>query len=350
MSRQSKANNIRLVAARAGVSIASVSRVVNNRTDVSEETRRRIQAVIDELNFTPDKSSERIFNIGIVLAQEQPVISNYISPLIAGMTDFASRNGLIISVMMNSIGNRGRSLLQLIRERRCDALCLPMSGERLAELDAIDRAGIPAMLINGPVRRRKIGYINNNAYLAACRIASHLLELGHVKIGFLAQCTDHDENHLHRVKGYVDTLRNHGVKPEKKWFVEHIPTLLAQEAGYLQALRLFEQAPEVTAVIAADDEMAMGVYKACWETGRRIPEDISVTGFDDLPQSEFLTPPLTTVRQPLFEVGAKAINYLQLYLQNNLEELPCETIDPELVIRNSSAAPRTGAEKSICGN
>ena len=132
-----------------------------------------------------------------------------------------------------------------------------------------------------------------------------------------------------------------GIQPEKRFFVEHIPTQLAQEAGYLQALKLFEQAPDVTAIVAADDEMAMGAYKACWKTRRRIPDDISVVGFDDLPQSEFLTPGLTTARQPLFEVGTKAINYLVLHLQGNLNELPCETLDPELVVRDSTAPAKS---------
>ena len=346
MPRTGKINNIHLVAERAGVSVASVSRVVNNRTDVSEKTRRRVQAVIDELNFSPNKGSDRLFHIGIILSPEQPVVSNYMSPLIAGMTDFASRSNLILSVMVNAFGARGRALIQLIRERRCDALCIPMDGERHAEIDVIDRSGIPAMLINtATTRRRRIGYINNHSYAAACKVTEHLLKLGHRKIAFSSQAVKNDENHTARIKGYLDTLRQYGVTPKKQWFVEHIPTMLAQEAGYLQAMRLFRQAPETTAVIAADDEIAMGTYKACWETGRRIPEDLSVTGFDDLPQSKYLTPPLTTARNPLFEIGSKAINYLQLYLQNTLEELPCETLEPELIVRQSSGAPRND---SLC--
>ena len=342
MPRQGKSNNIRLVAARAGVSVASVSRVVNNRTDVSEETRLRVQAVIDELNFSPNKGKERIFNIGVILSSDQPIISNYISPLIAGMTDYACRNGVIISAIMNSLGNGcGRSLLQLVRERRCDAICLPMSTSCYSAIGEIERAGNPTMAINGPFRGRRLGFINNNAYLAACQVTGHLINLGHRKIGYLSQFMENDENHQHRFKGYCETLVKAGIQPEKRFFVEHIPTQLAQEAGYLQALKLFEQAPDVTAIVAADDEMAMGAYKACWKTRRRIPDDISVVGFDDLPQSEFLTPGLTTARQPLFEVGTKAINYLVLHLQGNLNELPCETLDPELVVRDSTAPAKS---------
>lgn len=337
MPPQTKKINIRLVAQKAGVSIASVSRVVNNRTDVSEETRKRVQTVVDELDFVPNKGSDRIFNIGVLLAPGTAIFSNYLSSMLGGMIDFATRNGVHISVMSNVRGSE-RNTLQMIRERRCDALCVPMNGERLDELSCLKNSGLPVMLINTPVKGKRMGFINNNSYQGACLLTEHLLSLGHRKIGYLSQliAAESDENHTMRYKGFCDTLQKYGITPERKYFVEHIPTAYTQESGYLQTEKLLRQAPEVTAIMAADDETALGAYKACWERGLKIPDDISVTGFDDLPLAGYFYPPLTTVRQPLYEMGAKAVNYLQLFLQNSLAELPGETLDFELVTRNST--------------
>ena len=132
-------------------------------------------------------------------------------------------------------------------------------------------------------------------------------------------------------------MKRHGIEKDEKLIIDHIPTLHGQEAGYLQTMQLFRQASDVTAVVVSNDTMAQGTYKACWETGRKIPDDISVVGFDDLSASAYLNPPLTTVAQPLYEIGYKAANYLYLYLSGTLAELPGETLSTKLVIRNSTA-------------
>ena len=123
MSRRTKTNNIRLVSERAGVSVATVSRVVNNRTDVSEELRKKIQTVIDELNFSPNKGAKRVFNIGVIISQEKPLMDEYLSELITGMSAFIGSESADLSIIMNC-GCRKRSLLKQIRERRCDGVCL----------------------------------------------------------------------------------------------------------------------------------------------------------------------------------------------------------------------------------
>ena len=334
MPRRTKTNNIRLVSERAGVSVATVSRVVNNRTDVSEELRKKIQAVIDELNFSPNKGAKRVFNIGVVISQEKPLMDEYLSELITGMSAFIGTESADLSIIMNS-GCRKRSILKQIRERRCDGVCL-FAGD-LPQISELEKAQIPVMMLNYPYRSEKIGFVNNESYRGETDAMEHLIGLGHRRIAFLAMNMTDDENHLHRFKAYTDALKRHGIEPDENLVINHIPTLYGQEAGYLQTMRLFRQAPDVTAIAASNDAMAQGAYKACWETGRKIPDDISIIGFDDLPGSAYLNPPLTTVAQPLYEIGYKAANYLYLYLSGTLAELPGETLETKLIIRNSTA-------------
>ncbi len=334
MPRRTKTNNIRLVSERAGVSVATVSRVVNNRTDVSEELRKRILAVIDELNFSPNKGARRVYNIGVVISQEKPLMDEYLSEVITGMSAFAGTESADLSIIMNS-GSRQRSFLKQIRERRCDGVCL-FAGD-VPQIAELEKAQIPVMMLNYPYRSERIGFVNNESYMGESAAMEHLIGLGHRRIAFLAMNMAGDENHMHRFKAYTDALKRHGIEPDEKLVIAHIPTLHGQEAGYLQTLHLFRQAPDVTAIIASNDTMAEGVYKACWENGRRIPEDISIIGFDDLPGSAYRNPPLTTVAQPLYEIGYKAANYLYLHLSGTLPELPGETLETKLIIRNSTA-------------
>ncbi len=335
MTRRTKPNNIRLVSERAGVSMATVSRVVNNRTDVSEELRKKIQAVIDELDFTPNKGAKRVFNIGVLISQEKPLMDEFHAQLITGMSAFISTESADLSIIMNS-GERKRSLLKQVRERRCDAICI--FARDVPQIAELEKAQIPVVMLNYPYRAERIGFVNNESYGGERSAVEHLIALGHRRIAFLAMNLEGDENHLHRFKAYADALKQHGIKPDDALIIPHIPTVYGQEAGYLQALQLFRQAPDVTAIAASNDVMAQGVYRACWETGRRIPDDVSVIGFDDLPCSAYLNPPLTTVAQPLYEIGYKAANYLYRYLSGTLDELPGETLSTEFVLRNSTAA------------
>ncbi len=337
MARYTKANSIRLVSERAGVSVATVSRVVNNRTDVSEELRKKILSVIEELNFSPNKGVQRVFNIGVSISQESPLLDEYLSSVITGMATFAAKNPIELSVLFNA-GAQKKKFLKQIRERRCDAVCLlSNTSEQLAELE---KAKIPTMVINFPYRAERIGFLNNDSYTGAREAVEHLIGLGHKKIAFLELDIDDRENHVHRLKGYLDALKQAGISPSASLVVKHVPTFHGQEAGYLQAMELFRRVPDVTAVFTANDLMAFGVFRACWETKRSIPEDVSIVGFDDLPTSRYMNPPLTTVAQPMADIGYKAVNYLNLYLQGALPELPGEVLQTKLMLRNSTAAPK----------
>ena len=335
MTRRKKEISIRLVAERAGVSMATVSRVVNNRTDVSETLRRRIRTVISELNFSPNKGTERVSHVGVIVSTEFPALAEYTAQIINGMTGYANDHHTVeMSIIMDCGEVDGQALIRLSRTRRCDALCLVMADRLLPALPLLKRAGIPIMLINTPVQSGMMGYVNNDSSCGIREAMELLLQKGHRRIGFLPVGDDSSDNCRRRLAEYRDVmLELGGGKPE--WVVPHIPTVHAQEAGYRQAVKLLTASPEVTAILCGNDEMAMGCYRACYEFGRRIPQDVSVIGFDDLPFAGYLAPPLTTVRQPLSEMGMRALHYLDEFLQHNRPDLPGEVLPTKLMIRES---------------
>lgn len=340
MARPHKEINIRLVAQEAEVSVATVSRVVNNRTDVSESVRRRVREIIDKYRFSTDKGKERVSNLGFIISTDNPTLSEYTAQVLDGVSRYSSENNVATAVIMDCRNIRHKPLLQIIRERRCDGVAVITAEKLVREIEELDDAGIPTMLINNPIKRASIGFVNNESYSGARQAAAYLIQLGHRRIGFLCNNMESSENHQQRLAGYRDAMTAAGLEVDPAWVIPHQPTEQTPEAGFRQAQTLFRQAPDVTAIFAANDEMAFGTIKACWDSGRRVPADISVIGFDDIPFSSYMHPALSTVRQPLCELGYRAMRYLDAFIKGSIGELPGDTLGTELVIRESTAPAR----------
>lgn len=169
MARHKKDINIRLVAEQAGVSVATVSRVVNNRTDVSETVRRKVSEVIERFNFAPTKSVERRVNIGIVVALDGPLINDYITQILDGVAGYSDGGNLDVTVVLYRVCPEAKTLLQTIRERRCDAVVIVPPEPVADQLGDLRDAEIPTMLINGGLTGPKMGYIGNESYSGAVK-------------------------------------------------------------------------------------------------------------------------------------------------------------------------------------
>ena len=344
MPRRKKNINIRLIAEAAGVSVATVSRVVNNRTDVSEDSRRRVTEVIERFQFTPTRRVERRLNIGIVVVVDMPMLPEYTTEILAGASCCSGADNLDVTILLYRVTAAQKSLLQTLRERRCDAVAIispEALGKQLSELVA---AEIPAILINCELSGPKMGWIGTESFQGAVKAMEYLISCGHRKIGFLCNLPS-SGNHRQRLAAYEEVMKRHGIEPEPAWIVPHQPTQLTADAGYEQCRVLLERAPEVTAVFCTNDEMAMGAIKACWSAGKRVPEDISIIGFDGIPFCRYLNPALTTVRQPLFELGSCAVKYLGDFLKGRRARLPTELFETELVIRDSVAVIHDGRQE-----
>ena len=337
MARHRKEINIKLVAEEAGVSLATVSRVINNRTDVSEAMRRRVSAVVEKFNFAPTKGSERRLNIGVIVVMDSSLVNEYISQVLDGVADYSDDGLLDVTVIFYRIAPEAKPLLQLIRERRCDAVVLFPPEQVTSQISQLVESEIPVMLVNGGMSAPKMGYLNNESYSGAVKAMEYLAGCGHRKIGFLCNKLENNGNHQQRLQAYLDMMKQINPEYRKEWIIPHQPTPETYEAGYNQCTQLLLTCPEITAVFCSNDEMAIGAIKACWDAKLRVPEDISVIGFDDILHGRYQHPALTTVKQPLTELGFRAVKYLDEFLKNRRNNLPCETLETELIVRDSVA-------------
>ncbi|WP_069812345.1 LacI family DNA-binding transcriptional regulator [Streptomyces sp. TP-A0874] len=336
MSEDEPRITITAIAKEAGVSVPTVSRVVNRRADVSPETRARIEGLLRQRGYrrrapSPD---ERANLIDLVF---NDLDSPWAVEIIRGVEDVAHPAGMgtVVSAV-HSRSSAARQWLENLRSRATDGVILVTSDfgsslhEELRRLDVptvvVDPAGVPS--IDVPT----VGATNWAGGMSA---TEHLISLGHTRIGFIAGprrllCS------RARLDGYRAALESADLPVLEELVFQGD---FYHESGFHGANALFDLAEPPTAVFAASDQMALGVIEGLRRRGLRVPHDASVVGFDDLPIVRWSSPPLTTVRQPLSEMGALAARTVLRSMRGEELESPRVELATELVVRASSAPP-----------
>ncbi len=335
--------NVADIASRANVSTASVSRVINNQSGVSEKLRSKIWAILEDDDRYSAHISERGVRIAVVMQMDQPHVNTFMSAMLAGAANYAlQRNVDISTVFVQPEDKKKTDFLRLLRDRRCDGVILLVSSTLSAEeLTQLSDARMAVMVLNGRCDHSNIGYLYTDPNEGMTSLLNHLSQLGHKNIAYLSGPQFCDFDNSRRSEVFMEHMAKTKNPLADKLLATHIPTRLAQEAGYLQAVEMLKRCPETTAMIANNDEMAYGAFLACHEAGVRVPEDISIAGFDDYANSQFTVPPLTTVRQHLNEIGYEAVQAIDAFVCGSLEHLPRRMFKPELVVRGSTVAARS---------
>lgn len=335
--------NISSIAKASGISVATVSRVINNESGVSEELRRKTLAVIESKGYRPRDNVRRGVRIGMVVAAGSTSFDSFFAQVFTGVSTYAYEQGVETTLLYHSARNRDgepqMSLTELLRKKRCNGAVLIAPIESAEEHELI-AAHIPTVRITNRTECEGIGYIDCDNHRGALEQTEYLLRLGHRKIGYLCGQIEGMVDNQERIAAYRQAMLGEGIEPNPGWMVPHRPTAVTEQAGYDQARQLLETHPEVTAIFANNDAMAYGAVTACVERGLRVPEDISVVGYDDNPTSRFYNPPITTMRQPLRDMGASAAQWVDRKLRNKLFVLPKKILRCELIVRKSCAPPR----------
>ncbi|WP_043583350.1 LacI family DNA-binding transcriptional regulator [Geminisphaera colitermitum] len=338
--------NISSIAKASGVSVATVSRVINNESGVSEELRRKTLAVIEGKGYRPRENIRRGTRIAMVVQADAPSFENFFAQVFTGVSTYALEHGVETTLLYHTPGGRdfergdeAQTLTELLRKKRCNGAII------LSPLDpdegrALLAARIPTVLVANRTPLAGIGYIDCDCHRGALEQTEYLLRLGHRNIGFLCGHLEGVIDHQERLAAYKQAMDSAGIVPKPGWIISHTPTPVTEQAGYDQTRQLLEKHPEITAIFANNDSMAYGAISACAELGLRVPEDISVVGYDDNPTSKFYNPPLTTTRQSLRDMGAEAAQWVDLKLKNKLKLLPQKVIHGDLIVRRSCALPR----------
>lgn len=334
---------LRDVANRAGVSSKTVSRVLNDEPNVANATRRKVEQAIAELNYVPNAFARRLSSghakaIGVTLGW--PVYSPYISKLIESAFRESYLNGYNFSLF--SLADVGVDhIIAAYLGRQVDGFILDtpssMNSELINELNDLDA---PCVVVNPNTRAgfKYASFVSINDREATMQSTRYLIELGHRQIGYVAAQTE-IKHQMDRIQGYRFALEEAGI-PFREELVRTGKGLPVHELGIILGKELLENFPEVSAIMANTDDIAMGVMKTIWQQGLRIPDDISVVGFDDNYYTPLITPPLTTIRQPIEQLASTAVRLLIQQINDPGSKLVDLIIPTQLVIRDSCISPR----------
>ncbi|OAN30313.1 LacI family transcriptional regulator [Plantibacter sp. H53] len=333
--RARRAPSMADVAAHAGVSSQTVSRVANGLTNVDDGTRDRVLEAMTELGYRPNKAaralrSGRTRSIGITMF----TLSSYGNMrTLDAITVQAARAGYSVTVVPVEYPTQRDVAVALdsLREQDVDGLIIVIESHIVDGADVELPAGLPVVVIDSAART-DYPVVDNDQAQGAALATQHLLDLGHQGVWHIAGPRT-SYSAARREQSWADTLREAGITPPPAFRGDWSTT-----SGYEIGLEIAER-PEITAVFASNDQMALGLLRALHERGRAVPESISVVGFDDTPESDSFWPPLTTVHQDFDEIGRRAITTLLREIEEG-PQLSTEPLTPtSLVVRASTAPP-----------
>ena len=337
MGRKPKEISITKIAMEAGVSVSTVSRAMNSRASVSEETRKKINELMKKYNFIPTPAVQREKKIALLVGSNR--FNDYVSEVFNGIYKYTEANSLETTLIFKKEYSR-YSLLEQIRDQQCSGIVVIVPADFSDSLAALAESELPVVLIDEAVYRKGLGFIDHDSYSGSREAVKYLLELNHRNIGYI-ECNRQTINHIQRFKAYENTMKEAGITPDPQWHIFTESDANTYRTSFLKMQELLGRAPELTAVMTSNDTIAIGAMKGALETGRRIPEDISIIGFDNYKQTEFLNPALTTVNHPIEEAGFLAAKSIDQCLKNpQVTQLPQEILPTSLLIRGSTAFRR----------
>ena len=330
---------IRDVAREAGVSVATVSRVLNASGPVAAETSQRIRAVAARLRYVPDGAARslitrRTSTIGVVLPD---LYGEFFSEVIRGIDHAAQRHQY--HLLVSSSHNEKSEIEAALRAMRgrVDGLIVMSPEVDAPTLAANLPDGLPVVLLNCPVDGVAFDSLTVDNYGGAYAMVRHLIALGHQRVAMIGGAPrNHDAQE--RRRGYRAALHDCGVAWREEWEQTGDFT---ESSGHRAAVRLLALSDRPTAVFAANDSMAIGCISALREAGARVPEDLAVTGFDDIPIARYMSPPLTSVHVAIGELGARAVGrLLPVVLTTPHRATTHEVLPATLIVRHSCGAQR----------
>jgi LacI family transcriptional regulator len=331
-----KSITIHDIAREAGVSPSTVSRVLNGSTPVAESKRNAVLAAVHSLEYRPSALAQGLARgrSGAVGVLTQDISSPFYGEILKGIEQGLTGSGYHpMFASGNWRGDDERDALEMLRSRQVDALIV--MGGQLADEDlrrAAERT--PLVVVGRQVPGLEGQCLRVDDRQGAYQATQYLIQLGHRRIAHITGLLSHQDA-AERRRGYLDALADAGIAPDPQLLVEGD---FSERSGLLATDELLRRSARLTAIFVANDQIAYGARLALYRRGIRVPDDVSLVGFDDQPGSAYTTPPLTTVRQPTVEMGRAAAHLVRNLLDGGPINLP--TFGTSLVIRESAAMLR----------
>lgn len=331
---------IKEVAARARVSVATVSRVVNNSGYVSGDLRERVEEAMQALQYKPSALARSLrrqetHTIGVLIPQlNQPFFSTL--AFAVEKTLFARDYRSLICSSEEDPAKEAAYADILLRQR-VDGVIVAPTGHSTDGVNRLVQARIPLVLIDRDLAGAPtINRVLSDNYGGAYTAVRHLLTLGHRRIAIIAGLAHSQPIHL-RLDGLKQAFREFNAAPDPE--LMRFSTLAEFELGYQSTLELMKLPQPPTAVFALSDVIAVGVLHAAAELGLKLPDELSVMGYDDIPLAAYVIPALTTIAQPIYAMGQTAVEILMRRFEDHAHEPETIQLESRLVVRNSTAAP-----------
>lgn len=329
------AATIREIAEKTGVSITTISQILNGKGErFSDLTREKVLKTAKEMSYKPNFFAKNMIvshtnTIGMIVPE---VTDPFFSQMVKGAEDYLNREGYMI-MLCNSSNDKAREDLYVeeLLHRAVDGLIIASPNILLSGvINRMEEKRAPYILLDRQRNPRPEGNITIDDFKGGFMATEHLIKLGHRKIGIIISDTSFYNVH-ERYEGYLACMKEYKLTVQDSWIVSGDQTM---NAGYLATQKLLKE--NVTAIFATNDLMAMGTYRAALEKGLVVPDNLSVIGFDDIELSEYMTPPLTTIRQPIYRIGEVAAELLLKNIQNPTEKLEDRLLDISLINRSST--------------
>ncbi len=331
------------IARRTGKSITTVSRALADYDDVSPETKALVRRVADELGYTPNLLARRLRKrrsetVGLILPTFGPRFSDpFFSEFIAGVGNMAAEYGYDLLVSTQPPGERELQVYrQKILSRQVDGFVIVRTRRQDARIQLLRDLGFPFVAFGRTEGDLDFPFVDVDGTKGMRMVVEHLIGLGHRRIACLAPPPDLLFAE-HRLLGIRQALAEAGIDPT------NYPVILGdltQRSGFETTMRLLDTPDQPTAIVACNDLMALGAMSAIQERGLVVGRDIAVTGFDDIPMAEHAHPPLTTVHQPIYQIGKMVCEMLIRLVQGETLSPSQVILEPKLVVRQSCGSPR----------
>ncbi|WKE65825.1 substrate-binding domain-containing protein [Gallaecimonas kandeliae] len=326
---------IKDVANKAGVSISTVSHVLNSTRFVAEATKERVFQAIKELNYAPSAVARslkvnRTRTLGMLVTTST---NPFFAEVIRGVEETCAEQGYTL-ILCNSGGEteRQQASLRMLIEKRVDGI-LVMLSEDASELYNLlgTHPELPQVLMEWGDTQGDIYRIQDNAEQGGYLATRHLIDKGHKAIGCITGPADKSLT-VERLAGYRRAMKEAGLKENPAWIIAGD---FEPEGGHAAMEQLLKLKDKPTALFVFSDPMALGAISAAHQAGVRVPDDLSVIGYDDVPMANFFSPPLTTIHQPKYRLGQKAAKILLAKVNKEESDSKVLTLHPELIERSS---------------
>ena len=336
------------IAARSGVAAMTVSRVVNGNGYVSEDTRRRVQEAISEMNYrrnglARNLKRQRTETVGLVLGD----LSNpYSTELANAVRESLSARGynLFICISEHS-AKEDIAAFEALVDHNVDGIIVATRSnqEGDARLESIANSNLPIVVVGRDFQHGSVDHVSADNFAGGFEATQHLIDLGHKRIGFIGAAFE-DRGNLKRLQGYLKALETHEIPVDERLITgrkgssSDVPGYSTEKIGYEGMKRLLSLPNRPTAVFARNDFTAVGAMSAIKEAGLSIPQDVAIVGFDDTPLALHTMPSLTTVRQPVRQQGQLASEMLLKRISSErVVERDEQILGCELIVRESTA-------------